>query len=199
MREAPRHLKTSGFSGHIERFFNAPGHDRPMLKAVLLLAGLMFAVAAIAPDMLTRATQTVASGKTEEPVLANIQPDHGGLVRLNADRSGHYQTEAEINNRMVPVLVDTGATLIALRYEDARSMGLVTSADKFDVRVRTANGEGRAKRVTLRSVTVGTITVRDVEALVTEQGALATNLLGMSFLKRLARFEVQRGQLVLER
>ena len=170
-----------------------------MLKAVLLLTGLVFAMAVAAPCLLTRATQTGAPGKAEQPVIANVQPDHGGLVRLSADRSGHYQTEAEINNRMVPALVDTGATLIALRYEDARSMGLVTSADKFDVRVRTANGEGRAKRVTLRSVTVGTITVRDVEALVTEQGALATNLLGMSFLKRLARFEVQRGQLVLER
>jgi aspartyl protease family protein len=170
-----------------------------MLKAVLLLTGLVFAVALIAPDMLTRTTQIGGPGKAEEPVLAKVQPDHGGLVRLNADRSGHFQTDAEINNRIVPVLVDTGATLIALRYEDARSMGVVTSADKFDVRVRTANGEGRAKRVTLRSVTVGTITVRDVEALVTEQGTLATNLLGMSFLKRLARFEVQRGQLVLER
>ncbi len=170
-----------------------------MLKAVLLLAGLVFAMAVLAPDMLTRATQTEAPGKPETPALANVQPDHGGLVRLNADRRGHYLTDAEINNRTVPVMVDTGATVIALRYEDARSMNLVNPGDKFDVRVGTANGEGRAKRVMLRSVTVGTITVRDVEALVTEKGALATNLLGMSFLKRLARFEVQRGQLVLER
>lgn len=170
-----------------------------MLKAVLLLAAMVFAMAIVAPGMLTRATQTDAPDKGEEPALANVQPDHGGLVRLSADRNGHYLTEAEINNRLVRVLVDTGATLIALRYEDARSMDLINPGDKFDVRVRTANGDGRARRVTLRSVTVGTITVRDVEALVTEQGALATNLLGMSFLKRLARFEVQRGQLVLER
>ena len=96
-------------------------------------------------------------------------------------------------------MVDTGATVVALRYEDARALGLVFPGDKFDARVRTANGEGRAKRVQLRSVTFGTITVRDVDALVLEQGALATNLLGMSFLRRLSRFEVQRGVLVLER
>jgi len=170
-----------------------------MLKAVLLLAAMVFAIATIAPGMLTRATQTDASGKADEPAIATAQPDHGGIVRLQADRRGHYLTEAEINSRPVPVLVDTGATLIALRYEDARSMGLINPGDKFDVRVRTANGEGRGRLVTLRSVTVGTITVRDVQAMVAEQGALATNLLGMSFLKRLARFEVQRGQLVLER
>ena len=68
--------------------------------AALLLTGLVFAVAVIAPGMLTRAT-TDAPGKTEQPVLANVQPDHGGLVRLTADRSGHYRTEAEINNRTV--------------------------------------------------------------------------------------------------
>jgi predicted aspartyl protease len=38
-----------------------------------------------------------------------------------------------------------------------------------------------------------------VDAIVVEQGALGVNLLGMSFLKRLSRFEVQRGTLVLER
>jgi aspartyl protease family protein len=96
-------------------------------------------------------------------------------------------------------MVDTGATTVALRYEDARTLGLVSPGDKFDARVRTANGEGRGRRVQLRSVTFGTITIRDVDALVLEQGALGTNLLGMSFLRRLSRFEVQRGVLVLER
>jgi aspartyl protease family protein len=125
--------------------------------------------------------------------------DSGGTVRLSADRNGHYFTEAEINNRRLGVLVDTGATFVALRYEDARSLGLVFPGDAFDVGIRTANGNGRARRVQIRSVSIGPITVRDVDALVLEQGALGTNLLGMSFLKRLARFEVQRGKLELER
>ena len=169
-----------------------------MLKAVLLFVGLVIAVAVVAPDLLSRLAQDTppsASALSEERAPAS---DHGGIVRLRADRNGHYVTKIEANNRSLDALVDTGATVVALRYEDARALGLIFPGDRYDVGVRTANGEGRARRVKLRSVTVGTITVRDVDALVLEQGALATNLLGMSFLNRLARFEVQRGQLVLE-
>ena len=172
-----------------------------MLKSVLLLAGMALMVAFIAPDMLTRLAEDRSGNPAPavEQAAVAVPVDHGGIVRLQADRSGHYFTEAEINHRPLQMLVDTGATSIALRYEDARSLGLVGSGDTFDVGVRTANGEGRARRIRLRSVSVGTITIRDVEALVLERGALGTNLLGMSFLNRLARFQVQRGQLVLER
>ncbi len=72
-------------------------------------------------------------------------------------------------------------------------MGLIRPSDDFDARVSTANGMARAKKVRLSRVRVGTITVSDVEALVTEPGALGVNLLGMSFLRRLARFEVSGG------
>jgi aspartyl protease family protein len=171
-----------------------------MLKVVLLLAALIAAVAYAAPDYLSQLTgkrETVTAASTEE--VGRAPADHGGIVRVAANRSGHYVSEIEVNTRPITAMVDTGATVVALRYEDARALGLVFPGDKFDARVRTANGEGRAKRVQLRSVTFGTITVRDVDALVLEQGALATNLLGMSFLRRLSRFEVQRGVLVLER
>ena len=50
----------------------------------------------------------------------------------------------------------------------------------------------------LNSVEVGGITVRDVRALVVPDGGLNKNLLGMSFLSRLKRFEYANGRLVLE-
>jgi aspartyl protease family protein len=167
-----------------------------MLKAVLLFAALVVAVAAFVPDFLGRIASS-SPPKTEEVAMA-MSSDHGGVVRLKADRNGHYSTRIEANNQPLDALVDTGATTVVLRFEDARSLGLVFPGDRFDIGIRTANGEGRAKSVKLRSVTVGTITVRDVDAIVLEHGLLSTNLLGMSFLKRLARFEVQRDQLVLE-
>jgi aspartyl protease family protein len=171
-----------------------------MFKVVLVLAAIAVAIALAAPDYLSRlasngsaAVVTVREQRKPAPAV------HGGIVRLAANRSGHYVSEIEINNRPVTAMVDTGATLVALRYEDARNIGVVFPGDKFDVAIRTANGEGRAKRVRLRSLSVGPITLRDVDALVVEQGALGVNLLGMSFLRRLSRFEVDRGTLVLER
>jgi aspartyl protease family protein len=171
-----------------------------MLRSILLLVGLVIAAALLAPDYLARLAErqeTAAVATPAEPPAPRA--DYGGIVRLSADSRGHYSTSIEINHRTLDALVDTGATVVALRYEDGRMLGLVFPGDKFDVRVRTANGEGRAKRVQLRSVSVGSITIRDVDALIAEHGALSTNLLGMSFLKKLSRFEVQRGQLVLER
>ena len=92
-----------------------------------------------------------------------------------------------------------GASLVALRYEDARAMGLVYGSDRFNLGVQTANGVAHAKRVKLSNVRLGSISLDDVDALVMEEGLLATNLLGMSFLTRLSRYEVRDGMLVLER
>jgi aspartyl protease family protein len=171
-----------------------------MLKAVALFSAVIVGAAVAAPELLSRLTESSERAATLVPESsAPASSDNGGIVRLDADRNGHYFTTIEVNHRPLEALVDTGATVVALRYEDARSLGLVFPGDKFDVVVRTANGEGRARRVKLRSVSVGTISIRDVDALVADQGALSTNLLGMSFLNRLARFEVRRGQLVLER
>ena len=59
-----------------------------MLKAVLLLTGLVFAMAVVAPGLLTRATQTGAPDKAEQPVLANAQPDHGDPAGPDEGSSG---------------------------------------------------------------------------------------------------------------
>jgi len=96
-------------------------------------------------------------------------------------------------------MVDTGASLVVLRYEDARTLGLVYGSDTFEVAVQTANGTARAHRVKLNSVRLGSISLDDVDALVMGEGVLKTNLLGMSFLKRLSRYEVRDGMLVLDR
>ncbi len=170
-----------------------------MLKSVLFLAGLTVAIALIAPSLLQNAGNNNSAAVARTDRKPQGSADHGGVMRLDSDRSGHYRTSIEVNGRGIDALVDTGATTVALRYEDARAMGLIFPGDKFDVQVRTANGMAKAKRVELRSVRLGTITIRDVEGLVMDQGLLGTNLLGMSFLKRLSRYEVQRGQLVLER
>ena len=170
-----------------------------MLKSVLYIVGIVVAIALFAPNFLQNVgnRNTASPARTERAQAAVA--DHGGITRIDADRRGHYTADIEINGRRFSSLVDTGATSVALRYEDARALGLVFPGDNFDVQVRTANGIAKAKRVELRSVRLGTITVRDVEGLVMSEGLLGQNLLGMSFLKRLSKVEVQRGQLVLER
>ena len=64
--------------------------------------------------------------------------------------------------------------------------------------VSTANGTIKAARTRIAMIELGGLVVRDVDALVLPDAALSENLLGMSFLSKLKRFEVANGKMVLE-
>jgi aspartyl protease family protein len=139
----------------------------------------------------------VAAVKAAEPVATPAAKAHGE-VEIRASDSGHYHAEAEINGRRVPVLVDTGATMVALTYEDAETAGIFLRPSDFTRAVTTANGVARVAPVMLDRVSVGGIMVRNVAGTVSERGKLSTTLLGMSFLSRLERVDMRGGVLLLE-
>jgi aspartyl protease family protein len=113
------------------------------------------------------------------------------MTELKAVNNGHFVTSADINNRTVQVLVDTGASVVALSFEDAEKVGL-------NVGVSTANGLAKAARVMLREVEIDNVRVSDVQGLVMPKGAMRGTLLGMSFLSRLQSFSVEDGRLILK-
>lgn len=164
------------------------------MAAGLLTVGAAYMATGLVQDALPgRAGRAVAEppSKFEEP-----RPGH---VSLAAGPDGHFRVDAMIGGRRVPMLVDTGATVVALSYENGQSLGLVSGGDRFDLRVSTANGSVGAKRVVLRDVRIGSVKVDDVPAVVLSPGAMEGALLGMSFLGRLRRMESARDRLVLER
>jgi aspartyl protease family protein len=115
-----------------------------------------------------------------------------------ADARGHFITMAEIEHTPITVLVDTGASFVALSYEDAEQAGLAPRTLTYDVPVSTANGRVEAAHVVLNRVEIGNVLVRDVEGVVLPRGAYAGTLLGMSFLNKLSRFKVENGTLFLD-
>lgn len=121
----------------------------------------------------------------------------GRAVVLRADQRGHFEVDARVNGTPIAVMVDTGATSVALRYEDAARLGLRPLPSEFDVPIATANGTTKAARVMLGEVRIGDVRVRQVEALVVPAKALTTNLLGMSFIRRLGKVELKGDRLVL--
>ncbi len=144
-------------------------------------AALEQATTAVEPAPAPRKTTPRAAGRPSQIVRA-------------AD--GHYWAEAEIDGRAVRVLVDTGASVVALTREDALRLGLKLSAEDFRSTVNTASGPAPAARVRLSSVSVAGARVDDVEALVVEKG-LTQSLLGMSYLGRLSGFEATPAALTL--
>ena len=57
---------------------------------------------------------------------------------------GHYWATADIQGRPLRVLVDTGATAVALTAADARSLGLAPERLAYTRRLSTASGAVRA-------------------------------------------------------
>ena len=78
----------------------------------------------------------------------------------------------EINGRSVDAMVDTGASIVALSWDDAERAGLYIRDSDYTQRVNTANGLARIAPVMLDRVSIGDITVRNVPAAVSEPGKL---------------------------
>lgn len=121
-----------------------------------------------------------------------------GRVELTASDHGHYAAEAEVNGRHISLMVDTGASLVVLTYEDAERAGVFVGDGDFTAHSRTANGIARNALVTLDEVCIESVCVKDVRAMVAERGRLHVSLLGMTFLGRLRRVDMQSGRLTLE-
>ncbi len=115
-------------------------------------------------------------------------------VTLQADGRGHFMAQVQINGGMVPMLVDTGATLIALPAQDARRLGIDYQKGQRGL-VSTANGPVPVYRTRLDTVRIGGIVLNQVDAVVQENG-LPYALLGMSFLNR-TEMRREGGQMTL--
>lgn len=120
------------------------------------------------------------------------------MTELKAGNQGHYLIKAKINRTDIEVMVDTGASVVALSYEDAQSAGLHPNTLDFNTSVSTANGTVNAARTKLDRVEIDTVRVDDVEAMVLPKGALKGTLLGMSFLSKLDSFKSEDGVLTLK-
>jgi aspartyl protease family protein len=127
-----------------------------------------------------------------EPVVGG-----GGEVSIVRRMNGTFVIAGRANERDLRFIFDTGASTVVLTAESAKAIGFDPAALSYVVPVATANGRTLAAPVTLEALTVGSITERRVRALVARPGVLGENLLGMTFLERLASYEVRGNRLIL--
>ena len=176
----------------------------------LVLAGSMIITAVAAPDFFDKVinprekppqqSDQVASSafKKNAGKATDSTTFSGRKVRIKAGYGGHYSAEVRMNNRPVKVLVDTGATMVAINETTARKIGIRLKKSDFKHKVNTANGTALMATATIGQIQIGNIRVYNVRAAVAKDRALSGSLLGMSFLNELKRFEVSGDQLLLE-
>ncbi|MCJ2051963.1 TIGR02281 family clan AA aspartic protease [Methylobacterium sp. J-070] len=133
------------------------------------------------------------------PVAAAVTVGDGAVagVALQAGRNGHFFVHALMDGRALPMMVDTGASSCAFSEEDADRIGIRVQPGDFTRVWNTANGTVPVAPIRIAVMQIGSITVRDVDAVVIPRGRLGTSLLGMSFLRRLRDFSVSGGTMTL--
>lgn len=110
---------------------------------------------------------------------------------------GMYVVQGFVNRQPVQFLVDTGATWVSFNARQARKLGIDYRYEGTPGWASTANGRVRIYRLKLKSVRVGEIELKNVDAAVMDGNSPRTALLGMSFLQRV-RMQHEGNVLLLQ-
>jgi aspartyl protease family protein len=167
----------------------------------MIFAAIMIGLGTLMAQMADKMTPAPASATAiPRTVAAAGTSARAGVRSLNVPRDarGHFLTEGRIDGQRIGFMVDTGASVVALNETSAARFGLRPLRSEYNAIVTTANGTVKAARARLAMVELGELAVRDVDAMVLPDEALSENLLGLSFLSKLKRFEYANGQMVLE-
>jgi aspartyl protease family protein len=175
-----------------------------MLRAYLVIvlvigvAASMLSNHAAAPDRATGPSdvrvvdpKAVVTDSGGPQVVANVD----GSVQLQRNENGHFYADVEINGTPTHMLVDTGATGIALSREDARRAGIATSIGMNNVVGQGADGGVHGEFVTIDRVTLGGKSAEAMPAMVLNSGE--QSLLGQAFLAKFASVEIHGDTMTL--
>src|SRR3954469_25150957 len=180
------------------------------MRNLLMIAAAIAGAGVFMAQMADRMSPTPALAKGSDKAAASnsaadqffprttVSPTGGTRVSIPRDFRGHFQAIGRIDGQHINFMVDTGASVVALNERSAARFGLRPSRSEYNATVSTANGTIKAARTRIAMMDVGGLIVRDVDAMVLPDEALSENLLGLSFLSRLKRFEYANGQMVLE-
>ncbi len=162
------------------------------MRHIIAFAIVVLVLAMAAPRMLLQQHADTVAVAAATPEVHNSRS-----ISLPRGAGGHFLTDGLVDGRRIEFIVDTGASMIALRERDAARLGFHPSQREFTLKIQTANGVVLAAPVDVNRVEVGDLIVRNVRAIVLPDQALAQNLLGMSFLSQV-RWQYQGNRLVLE-
>ena len=168
------------------------------MRNLMIFAAVLVALGSFMAQMADKFAPALANPAPPKVQVATVAQASARSISIPRDARGHFQTDGRIDGQRIDFMVDTGASLVALNEKSAARFGLRPSRSDYNATVTTANGTIKAARTRLAMIDLGGIVVRDVDAMVLPDEALSENLLGLSFLSKLKRFEYANGKLVLE-
>lgn len=117
-------------------------------------------------------------------------------ITISSDPDGHFRTAAFINDQKINMLVDTGASMVALSRKDAAKLGYYFYDNDFIHAGKSATDKIKYIEITLAEIEVAGIRLSNVPAAVVNNETMPA-LLGMSFINRLNRIEIRKDKLTI--
>ena len=134
-------------------------------------------------------------------VLGEISPrtariNSSGQMIINLARDGHFYLNIMVNNTSMLFMIDTGASDIVIGIPEAKKLGIKTDDLSYTKTYQTANGKSFGATIKLDKMTISDVNFYDISASVNSSN-MGTPLLGMSFLRKLRKYEFYQDKLIL--
>src|SRR3954454_2802687 len=133
-----------------------------MTRPIVWAAGILVSTVLSATTASERIAGLFGIGAPPGQVEAALTGERGSRIVVSADLRGHFVVHPTLDGKRARMLVDTGASFVALSHEDARLAGISVSPRDYTRPISTANGIVAAASVRLAEVKVGDIAVRGV-------------------------------------
>lgn len=171
--------------------------------------GLAAVIAAVSIGMAAIASRTADTSGAESSGVSDGWNDRGGggwssasasrpsgEVQLTRASDSHFYADAEVDGANIRMMVDSGASVVALTRRDAEAIGIDVDRLPISGSARTAGGEVPVRQVMLESVEVDGVEVRRVRAAVVDSD-MGISLLGQTYLSRLNAVAVEGDVMTL--
>lgn len=169
------------------------------VAALVTLCFWVAAFGAVITGYSYRDELTSVAGRVMGTVVPGLPIDSGGgRVTILRSMDGEFVVKATSGANHLTFIFDTGASAVVLKAEDAMRLGIDTRRLVYDAVVNTANGRAMTAEATLPELAIGSVRETNIPILVAKAGTLHENLLGMTFLDRLASFSVAQNRLTLQ-
>lgn len=165
-----------------------------LVKSVFAWAAIIGLVTVVAINR-----SVIAGGFDDLEHWANIgnQRTDGRTIRIAQSDNGHYYARAKINGVTRSMMIDSGASTIALSQATAMAAGVAIDKDREPIQINTANGVVPAWPARLKQFDIDGLHTADID-IVVAPSMVDIDLIGMNFLSRLKSWRVESGTLVLE-
>lgn len=184
-------LVATAFAGVIRNLMGFLSEERHLTLFALTALSCIGGIEYINSERVIRTELVVV----ESAAMAVVSAE----VSINRSWDGHFRVIAQVDGQDVGLMVDTGASLVLLRHDDALRIGIPLDELDYATPLTTASGKSYVAAFNITDLTIGDVTLHNVKAAVAQEGALHSSLLGMSFLEKLDETVIKRNRMILRK